>query len=304
MNIVFPTAHTRSQWFVATLPFAALIAGMVTLSIGTSVAKSLFPHVGAAGTVAYRVGFSALILLLVWRPWRHRFARTDWVILAKFGVAIGMMNLCFYLSLRTIPLGIALAIEFLGPLGVALWSARRGRDFAWLGLTVLGLLLLLPFEGNAASLDPMGVALAATAALFWALYIIFGRNTAHLHAGNSVALGMSVAALVVVPVGIASAGAAMLDPQLIMFGLLVAALSSAIPYSLEMIALQRIPARVFGTMLSIEPALGAIVGFLFLQELLSLQQTIAICCVVFASAGTVMTSRSKNVPIEQQPPAP
>ncbi len=272
------------------LPYVALLAGMLTLSIGTTFAKQLFPYVGAAGTSAYRVGFSALLLLLVWRPWRMRYSATDWAALAKFGFAIGMMNLCFYLSLRTIPLGIALAIEFLGPLGVALYGARRPRDFAWLGLTIVGLLLLLPLDATVEGLDPQGMALAAAAAVFWALYIIFGRQTAHLHAGHSVTIGMTVAALVVVPVGIASAGTALLDPRLIAFGLVIAAFSSAIPYSLEMIALKRIPARTFGTMLSIEPAFGAMAGFLWLSEALSGRQMLAIGCVILASAGTVLTT--------------
>lgn len=289
----------------AIAPYAALLAGMITLSVGTSIAKALFPHVGAAGTIAYRVGFSAMLLLAVWRPWRRQYSGADWIAVAKFGIAIGMMNLCFYLSLRTIPLGIALAIEFLGPLGVALHSARRARDFGWLGLTVFGLLLLLPLDGGAAQrLDPLGVALAAAAAVFWALYIIFGRRTAHLHAGHSVALGMSVAAVLVVPIGIASAGAAMFDPRLIALGLMVAVASSAIPYSLEMIALKRIPARVFGTMLSIEPAFGAMAGFLFLSEALSLRQMVAIGCVVLASAGTVMTAPRRAAALSVEPPAP
>ncbi len=303
-SLIFRRA-IASPRFSVLAPYVALLAGMLILSTGTSFAKQLFPHVGAAGTSAYRVGFSALLLLLVWRPWRVRYRAIDWAALAKFGLAIGMMNLCFYLSLRTIPLGIALAIEFLGPLGVALYGARRPRDFAWLGLTLFGLLLLLPLDGDVERLDPVGMALAAGAALFWALYIVFGRQTAHLHAGHSVAIGMAVAALVVVPAGIASAGAALLDPRLILLGLVVALVSSAIPYSLEMIALKRMPARVFGTMLSIEPAFGAMAGFLWLSEALSGRQMLAIGCVILASAGTVLTApRSRVATADAMPPTP
>ncbi|MFY8143056.1 MAG: EamA family transporter, partial [Caulobacter sp.] len=184
------------------LPYAALLAAIVTLCVGTSFAKTLFPLVGAQGVSAYRVGFSALILLAIWRPWRHRLSVADLRTVAMYGAVMGTMNLCFYMSIRTIPLGLAIAIEFMGPLVLAVAHSRRLIHFVWIALAVLGLGLLLPINPGAKPLDPVGVAYACAAAVMWALYIILGKRTAHLHAGRSVALGMTTAALIVAPIGV------------------------------------------------------------------------------------------------------
>ena len=170
---------------------------------------------------------------------------------------LGAMNLSFYMALRTIPLGLAIAIEFMGPLTLALIHSRKPIHFACIGLAIVGLGLLLPLKAGAGALDPVGMALAAFAGLCWALYIVFGKRLSHLHAGQSVALGMSVAALVVVPFGVAHAGAALLNPAIILAGVAVAIFSSALPYSLEMVALRSIPKRTFGVVLSAEPAVKA-----------------------------------------------
>jgi len=271
-------------------PYAALLGAIVTLCVGATFAKSLFPHVGAEGTTAYRVGFSALLLLGLWRPWRFALSRADLLPIIQYGAVMGLMNLSFYMALRTIPLGLAIAIEFMGPLGLALVHSRKPIHFVWIALAVLGLALLLPLQAGARSLDPTGVAFACAAAAFWALYIILGKRTAHLHAGRTVALGMSVAALIVVPVGLVSAGTTLLQPAFLALGLLVAVLSSAIPYSLEMIALRGIPKRSFGVMLSAEPAVGALAGLAVLGERLTLTQVLAILAIVAASAGTILTA--------------
>ncbi|MBI1685735.1 EamA family transporter [Caulobacter hibisci] len=292
------TAAIRRPALDALLPYAALFGGMVTLAGGTSFAKSLFPMVGAQGTSAYRVGFAALLLLLLWRPWRFPLSRRDLMGVAFYGVATGVMNLCFYMALRTIPLGVALAIEFMGPLSLSLLHARKPSHFLCIGLAAFGLLLLLPLKLGAGALDLVGVAFALAAAVCWALYIVAGKRLGHLHGGRSVALGMSVAALVVVPFGIASAGAALLDPRLMLLGLVVAICSSAVPYSLEMIALKRIPKRTFGVMLSVEPAIGALAGVIVLAELLSPQQWIAIACIVAASAGAILTTTPETAVVE------
>ena len=272
------------------LPYAALLAAIVTLCVGTSFAKTLFPLVGAQGVSAYRVGFSALILLAIWRPWRHPLSRADLRTVAMYGAVMGTMNLCFYMSIRTIPLGLAIAIEFMGPLVLAVVHSRRLIHFVWIGLAVLGLGLLLPINPGAKPLDPVGVAYACAAAVMWALYIILGKRTAHLHAGRSVALGMTTAALIVAPIGVASAGATLFDPKIAAFGLLVAVLSSAIPYSLEMIALRGIPKRSFGVLLSLEPAVGALAALAILHERLALTQWLAIAAIVAASVGTILTT--------------
>ena len=271
-------------------PYAALLGSIVTLCVGTSFAKSLFPLAGAAGVSAYRVGFAALILLAVWRPWRHPLSREDLKKIAAYGAVVGLMNLTFYMAIRAIPLGLAIAIEFMGPLLVAVAHSRKLIHFVWIGLAVLGLGLLLPIDPHATRLDPVGVGFACFAAVMWALYILLGKRVGHLHAGRTVALGMSTAALIVVPIGVASAGVSLFQPKLAALGLLVAVLSSAIPYSLEMIALKGIPKRSFGVMLSIEPAVGALAGLVILRERLAMTQWLAIIAIVAASVGAILTS--------------
>lgn len=274
------------------LPLLALLGSVTALGIGTSFAKQLlFPQVGAQGTTALRVGFSALLLLALWRPWRHALTRADWRAISLYGVALGLMNLLFYMSIQTIPFGVAVAIEFAGPLAVAMVSSRRVVDFVWMACAVLGLGLLLPWREGTGSLDPMGVFYALAAAVAWGLYIVFGKRTSHLHSGVSVSLGLAVAALVVLPVGVAHAGAALLNPTVLLIAVGVAAVSSAIPISLEMVALRRLPRETFGVMLSTEPAVAALLGLLLLGEHLSPVQWFAIGCIITASVGCAMTVR-------------
>jgi len=276
----------------AVLPYAALLGSMVAFCIGTSFAKQLFPLIGAEATSAYRVGFSALILLMIWRPWRAGLSLADVLVTARYGAAMGAMNLCFYLALRTIPLGLAIAIEFLGPLAVALFASRRPAQFAMVAMACCGLLLLLPIRPDDHALDPTGILFALGAGVGWALYIVFGKRASHLHGGQSVALGMTTAALLVVPVGVHQAGAALFTPGLILLGLVTAILSSAVPYSLEMVALKRIPSNSFGVLLSIEPAIGAITGATLLGERLNALQWLAIALVVAASSGMILFTRA------------
>jgi inner membrane transporter RhtA len=300
MSQAFPTAPMLR----ALTPYAALIGAIVSLCVGTSFAKQLFPLVGAQGATAYRVGFSALLLCLIWRPWRTKLSRDDLMRLALYGAVLGLMNLSFYMAIRTIPLGLAIAIEFIGPLSLALIHSRRLIHFLWIGLAGLGLLLLLPLRDASHALDPVGVAFAGAAAVFWALYIILGKRTGHLPAGQSVALGMSTAALVVVPFGLVEAGATLFNPALLGLGLVVAIVSSAIPYSLEMIALRGIPKRSFGVMLSLEPAAGALAGLAILGEHLALSQWLAIGLIIAASVGVILTDPAAAAPITEDGPVP
>ncbi|WP_306554663.1 EamA family transporter [Acidovorax sp.] len=272
-------------------PFLAVLGSVTALGIGTSWAKHwLFPVVGAQGTTAVRVGFSALLVLLLWRPWRWHLSRADARAIMLYGAALGGMNLMFYMSLRTLPFGLAVAIEFSGPLAVAIWSSRRAVDFVWVALAMAGLGMLLPLGLNGSTLDPVGVLYALGAAVFWALYIVFGKRAGHLHAGHTVSLGLLVAALVVVPVGVVHAGAALLSPTVLLIGIAVAAVSSAIPISLEMMALKRLPKEAFGIMISMEPAVAAVLALLLLGEHLSAIQWLAIGCIVAASMGSAMTA--------------
>ena len=272
------------------LPVAALVTGMVSLQYGATIAKNLFPAVGAAGTSALRVGFSALILIAVWRPWRRSLARREAGWIALYGITLGVMNLLFYLAIARLPLGPAVAIEFAGPLAIALIASRRTTDFLWIGVAVAGLGLLLPIAPTS-PLDPLGVALALGAALAWALYILFGQRAGRIDGGQAVSLGMLVAALVAAPFGLAEAGAALLAPGVLMAGLLVALLSSALPYSLEMVALRRLDRKSFGVLMSLEPAVAACAGFALLGERLGAVQWLAIGLVIAASAGITATSR-------------
>ena len=284
------------------IPFLAVLGSVTALGVGTSWAKqALFPVVGAQGTTAVRVGLSALLMLMLWRPWRWRLSRADAQAVVLYGAALGAMNLMFYLSLQTLPFGLAVAIEFAGPLAVAIWSSRRAVDFVWVALAIVGLALLLPPGLSGSTLDPLGVLYAVGAAVFWALYIVFGKRAGHLHAGQSVSLGLLVAALVVVPVGVAHAGAALLSPSVLLVGVAVAAISSALPISLEMMALKRLPKEAFGIMISMEPAVAALLALVLLGERLDTVQWLAIGCIVAASMGSAATAR--RLPAVQAQPA-
>lgn len=272
------------------LPAAAVLGSITSLCIGTSFAKKLFPLIGAEGTSALRVGFSAIVLLLFWRPWRWPLSRRDAGAVIRYGLTLGVMNLLFYMALRTIPFGIAVAIEFSGPLAVAMYASRRPIDFLWLALAIAGLAMLLPLAHDAA-LDRTGVMLAMGAAVCWALYILFGKQAGHLHAGHSVSLGLVAASLVVVPFGVAHAGAALLDWKILAAGLGVAVVSSAIPMSLEMMALKRLPSETFGILVSLEPAVASLLAMFLLGELLHGTQWLAIGCIVMASIGSTITAK-------------
>jgi len=267
---------------------------MVSLGIGTSFAKHLFPLIGAQGTTALRVTFASIILLLIWRPWKRPLTREQAKIIFLYGASLGTMNLLFYLSLRTIPLGIAIAIEFMGPLAVAMWASRKAKDFIWIGFAVFGLLLLLPIREGSSQLDLTGILFALGAAICWALYIIFGQRAGKMHGGQATSLGMTVAALVALPFGLKTAGLEMFSPKLMLGGLGVAILSSAIPYSLEMISLKRLHPKTFGILLSMEPALGALAAFIILGEVPTGIQWIAIGSIIIASVGCALDAGRKQ----------
>ncbi len=275
------------------VPIAVLMVAMVCFQIGASLAKGLFPLVGAVGATALRTGIAALVLSVVWRPWRLRFTRREARAVIIYGIALGCMNLSFYSALDTIPLGIAVAIEFTGPLAVAVAASRRTIDFVWIALAAGGLLALLPLGHDTRPLAPQGVALALIAGVCWALYIIYGRRAGTSHGGASTALGMLVSSVFIVPIGFAKNGAALLSPAILMTGTTVAIVSSALPYSLEMIAMPRIPTRALGVLLSLDPVLAAFAGFLLLNEHLSWLQWAAIACIMIASAGSASSSRAE-----------
>ena len=272
-------------------PIAVLIAAMFCFQLGAVVAKGLFPIVGAAGTTALRMGLASLMLLAVWRPWRLRPDPREIRVIIAYGLALGCMNFCFYLSLRSIPLGIAVALEFGGPLALAMAASRRAVDFVWILMAAAGLLALLPIGLGSKSLDAAGVVYALAAGVFWAFYIFFGRKAGAAHGGQTTALGMVVAAIVIVPIGAVQAGAQLLSPSILPAALGMAVLSSALPYSLEMLAMSKLPTRTVGVLMSLDPALGALSGLLFLGERLNWIQWLAVACIMAASAGSAATSR-------------
>ena len=281
------------------------MGSLVSLCVGTSFAKTLFPQMGAEGISAYRIGLSALLLVLAMRPWCQRWARADLPALGLYGVTLGTMNLLFYLAIGRIPLGLAIAVEFTGPLAVALWSSHRALDLLWVALAATGLALILPLQGlqAAGALDPMGIALALAAGGCWALYIVVGQHVARRHGRRATAMGMLAAALVVVPVGLTQAGPGLLRLEWLWPGLVVAALSSALPYALEMYALEHLPKRSFSILLSLEPAVGAVAGWIMLSESLHVQQWLAIAFIMAASMGSAWSVRGRPA-LESCNPAP
>lgn len=263
-------------------PTALVLLGIVSVQVGSALAKHLFSAVGSFGTVALRLFFAAAVLMLLWRPSLRMNSRT-WAVVLAYGVILGLMNLCFYSALARIPLGIAVTIGFLGPLGVALAASRRWLDALWAVLAAGGVVLLMEGGGD---LHLVGFLFALAAATCWGLYILVGAALGrHTTEGDGLALGMVVAALVAVPIGVAESGTALIQPWILVAGLAVALLSSVIPYSLDLEALRKMPPRVFGILMSLEPAMAALIGFILLRESLHWSQWIAVLCVVAASAG-------------------
>jgi len=274
------------------LPVLAVLCSILSVQAGASFSKHLFPIIGAEGTTTLRQLYASILLLVIFRPWRGGPGRKDWGVVALYGGLLGAMNLSFYLAIERMPLGIGVALEFLGPLAVAILSSRRFSDFIWVACAAAGMAILIPWRGAQGTLDPVGVTWALVAALCWGLYIIVGQKVSdRVHGGKAVALGMTFSLILTLPVGLAHAGAALWSPSVLPWGVAVAVLSSAIPYSLEMMALKHIPAKTFSLMMSLEPAAAALLGFIIVGEHLNLTQCLAISLVIVASAGSSLMAR-------------
>jgi inner membrane transporter RhtA len=270
-------------------PIAVLILAIISIQTGASFAKNLFPIAGAAGTTTLRLFFASLILWAIWRPWRFTFKKADLKNLFIYGTALGSMNLAFYFSLQRIPLGLAVTLEFIGPLTLAILSSRKKIDFFWAVLAGLGIFMVMPESELNHAIDPIGVLFALIAGMFWAFYILFGQKAGKdLHGGIAATIGMSFAALVVLPFGLMIDGSKLLNLSILPMGLFVAILSSAIPYSLEMYSLKKIPTKTFGILMSLEPAVASLVGLICLGEQLTVIQWFAIFCVMAASLGSTL----------------
>lgn len=271
------------------MPVFVLIISMLSIQSGASLAKSLFPLIGAPGVTALRLALGTLILAIIFKPWRLRFAREQRLPLLLYGVSLGAMNYMFYLAIQRIPLGIAVALEFTGPLAVALFASRRPVDFIWVILAVLGLWFLLPLGQDVAHVDLAGALLALGAGAGWAIYILSGQRAGAEHGPATVAMGSLIAAVIFVPLGVIQSADVAWHWSILPFGLAIAVLSTALPYSLEMLALTRLPTRTFGTLMSLEPGLAAISGMIFLGETLTGTQTLALAAIIAASMGSTLT---------------
>ena len=273
-----------------------VLGGVASVQGGAAIATRLFPQAGPGGTVWLRIALSALLLLAIARPSLAGRRAADLRLVAGFGIALAGMNLTFYEALDRIPLGVAVTIEFIGPLSVAVLGSRRLLDLAWVALAATGVVLLTSGGGG---LDGVGVVLAFVAGILWAAYILLTQRVGAVFPGASgLALALVVGAIGLAPIGVVSGGSALLDPGVVWRGCAVALLSSAIPYTLEMYALRRLRAAVFGVLMSLEPAFAALSGLVFLSQHLRAQEWAAVACVMAASIGATRDARGDELPVE------
>lgn len=269
-------------------PVGLVLAGGISVQFGGALAVTLMPRAGALGVVTLRLLVAAVVLLLVCRPRLRGHSRADWTTVIVFGLAMAGMNGLFYQSVARIPLGTAVTLEVLGPLALSVLASRRAINFVWAGLALAGVALL--GGGGFDSLDPVGAAFALGAGVMWAAYIVFSARTGRrFPQADGLALAMGVAALVFLPLGIAESGTKLLDPTVLGLGAAIAVLSSVLPYTLELLALRRLPASTFAILMSLEPAIAAAAGFLILSQALTLTEAAAIALVIAASMGAVRT---------------
>lgn len=271
-------------------PVPAVLLSIISVQSGAAIAKTLFPAIGAAGTASIRIGISALILLIAYRPNLFQITPKQWKIVIPYGLSLGAMNLIFYLAIERINIGLAVTLEFIGPLLVAIIGSRRLIDYCWVLLAVIGIVLIAPWSNE--RIDPLGVLFALIAGGLWAAYIVLGGKISKImNGGQAVSTGMLFAAILILPFGFYENGLTHLTPKLFGMGVALALLSSAIPFTLEMKALGQLPPRTFSILMSLEPAAAAICAFIFLQENLNFYEILAVVCVVIASAGSTLTAK-------------
>lgn len=275
-------------------PLILLIA-MISMQSSGSFAKYLFGQFPILTVSAMRLLLGAVILALIFKIWQIHFKQVKWLAIMSYGLALAGMNLLFYLSIDRLPLGIAVAFEFIGPLSVALFYARQKFDFVWVGLAILGLILLFPFDQAAQSLDPVGILFALSAGACWALYIVAGQKPSGVSGNHTVCLGMLVGMLVLMPIALfAGIPAHTFEPISLLYFMALAVLASALPFTLEMIALRNLTALSFGTLMSLEPAIAALSGFIFLDETLLWTQWLALATIISASIGCTVTIQRRK----------
>jgi len=277
----------------ALAPVAFILVAAFSVQGGAAIAKGIFPAIGAAGTAAIRTGLAAIILLAVFRPRVHRFTAAQWRAVVPYGITIGVMNLFFYQALVRIPLGLAVALEFVGPLAIAIVGSRRALDVVWVVLAMAGIALIAPFQADGA-IDPVGVIFALLTGACWAAYIVLGgRVSQRLHGGVAVAVGMTIATVTITPYALAVGGMERFAVHLLVPCVAMAVLSSALPFALEMKALRLLPSRTFSVLMSLEPVIAALCGLLLLGEHLTRSQWAAVALIVIASAGATSSVASR-----------
>ncbi|MFF7391643.1 DMT family transporter [Streptomyces scabiei] len=270
-------------------PVGLVLAGGISVQFGGALAVTLMPRAGAFGVVTLRLAVAALVMLVICRPRLRGHSRTDWGTVVAFGVTMAAMNGLFYQAVARIPLGLAVTLEVLGPLTLSVLASRRALNVVWAGLALCGV-FLLGKGGGVGGLDPLGIAFALAAGLAWALYIVFSARTGRrFPQADGLALAMAVAAVLFLPLGIVESGGRLLDPATLALGAAVAVLSSVLPYTLELVALRRLPASTFAILMSLEPAIAATAGFLILDQALTTVEALAIALVIGASMGAVRT---------------
>jgi inner membrane transporter RhtA len=276
-------------------PLILLIA-MISMQSSGSFAKYLFDEFPILTVSAMRLLLGSLILAIIFKVWQIHFKDVKWSAIISYGIALAGMNMLFYLSIERLPLGIAVSFEFIGPLSVALFYARQKFDFIWVGLAILGLVLLFPFNQSAQALDPIGILFALGAGACWALYIVAGQKPSGVSGNHTVCLGMFIGMCVLMPIALfAGMPAHTFEPISLMYFVALAVLASALPFTLEMIALRNLTALSFGTLMSLEPAIAALSGFVFLGEQLLWTQWLALATIITASIGcTITTQKAKQ----------
>ncbi|WP_447039051.1 EamA family transporter [Streptomyces sp. DSM 118878] len=277
-------------------PVGLVLAGGISVQFGGAVAVSVMPRAGALGIVTLRLAFAALVLMIVCRPKLRGHSRADWGTVVAFGVAMAAMNGLFYQSVARIPMGPAVTLEVLGPLALSVVASRRAVNLIWAGLALCGV-FLLGGGGGLSGLDPAGVAFALGAGAMWAAYIVFSARTGRrFPQADGLALAMVVAAVLFLPLGIVESGSRLVQPGTLALGAVVAVMSSVLPYTLELLALRRLPAHTFAVLMSLEPAIASIAGFLILSQTLSAVEALAIALVIAASMGAVRTQVGRGGP--------
>jgi len=281
----------------ANVALIAALLSMFCVQGGASFAKQLFPAIGPVATTALRIGLAAILLYLINRTKFWTFNKQQWFYCALYGIGIALMNLMFYMSIQRIPLGLAVTVEFIGPLFLAFLFSRKWLDVIWAILACVGILLIVPWKSN--NIDLLGLGYAFIAGSFWAVYILVGGKVSKVLEGkHAVSTGMLIAAIFLIPFALWDGSVMDITPPIFVKGLVVAILSSALPFSLDMVALSKMPAKTFSILMSLQPAVGALSGLILLHEYLNISQWISVLCVVVASVGTTVFSKKKETLIQ------